>query len=104
VVTIANRSIQVNNEVHIYSNDGTHLTRLAPDFVGSVSVSCRFDQSWLFVSMSGFTTPGIVGHYDFKKEETKRWSVYRTTLVNGLKPEDFEARQVSVFRMLMFQG
>jgi len=46
--------------------------------------------------MTGFTTPGIVVKYDFTDpNEDKRWSVYRTTKVKGLDPNDFIAEQVS---------
>ena len=44
--------------------------------------------------MSGFTSPGTVGQYDFTAPEGQRWSIYQTTKVNGLNPEDFEAQQV----------
>jgi len=87
---------KVNDEIHIYSKDGSHITRLARYFVGSASISCRHNQDYLFVTMSGFTTPGIVAHCDFAEKEGCRWSVYRTTSVCGLKPQDFEARQVSL--------
>jgi len=46
--------------------------------------------------MTGFNSPGTVARYDFKEEEDKRWSIYRTTRVSGLNPDDFEAQQVSL--------
>ena len=71
------------------------MQRVAPDFVGAASASGRRTQSWFFSSLTGFTNPGIVGRYDFDVKETdKRWSIYRTTFVSGLNPNDFTAEQV----------
>lgn len=87
--------MQVKDEIYIYDLEGTRLKRLAPDFVGAASVSAKRKQSWLFVTMTGFTNPGIVARYDFSQEDEKKaWSVYRVTAVKGLKPEDFVAEQV----------
>jgi len=44
--------------------------------------------------MTGFNTPGTIGRYDFTVPENQRWSIYRSTNVNGLNPDDFEATQV----------
>jgi prolyl oligopeptidase len=90
--------IKVKDEVYLYSFAGERLTRLAPDFVGAASVAGRRGKSDFFVTMTGFTTPGVVGRFDFtQKDKDKRWSIYRTTFVNGLDPEDFVAEQVRVF-------
>jgi prolyl oligopeptidase len=86
-------SFQVQDELYIYSKSGERLSRLAEDFVGALSVSSKPDQSWFFATAVGFTTPGIVYHYDFKAQN--QWNVYRTTQVNGLDPNDFIAEQVS---------
>lgn len=76
---------------------GVRLTRLAEDFVGSMSVLGQREQHWLFVNLSSFTTPGITARYDFKEpEENKRWSTFRTTLVKGLNPDDFISKQVGL--------
>jgi prolyl oligopeptidase len=85
----------VKDEIYLYSLTGERLTRLAPDFVGAAGISGRRDQSEFFVTMTGFTTPGIVARYDFtEKDDSKKWSIYHTTLVNGLNPKDFVAEQV----------
>lgn len=77
--------------------DGERLTRVAPTFVGAASIGGKRSQPWLFVTLTGFTNPGIVGKYDFtEKDEEKRWSTYRTTYLKGLKADDFEAQQVRV--------
>jgi prolyl oligopeptidase len=44
--------------------------------------------------MSSFTSPGTVARYDFTAPEEQRWSIYRSTKVTGLNPDDFEAHQV----------
>ena len=89
--------IKVKDEVYLYSFAGERLKRLAPDFVGAMSVAGRRGESDFFVTMTGFTTPGVVARFDFsQKVENRRWSIYRTTFVNGLDPEDFIAEQVCV--------
>ncbi len=85
---------QVKDEIYVYSLEGKQLERLAEDFVGSAYITGREKRSTFFVSMSGFTSPGTVGRYDFTAPEGQRWSIYQTTKVNGLNPEDFEAQQV----------
>ena len=84
----------VKDEIYIYAMDGTQLKRVAPEFVGAATVAGRRKQDWFFVSLTGFTNPGIIAQYDFRKTEEERWSIYRTTLLQGLKAEDFEAQQV----------
>jgi prolyl oligopeptidase len=75
--------------------EGKRLTRLAPDFVGATEVNGRRAQSHFFVFMTGFTNPGIVARYDFDEpSEDKRWSIYRSTLMKGLVPDEFSAEQV----------
>ena len=87
--------LKVKDEIYLYSLTGERVTRLAPDFVGAASIGGRRDKSHFFVTLTGFTTPGVVARYDFtEKEEEKRWNVYRTTIVSGLKPDDFVAEQV----------
>jgi prolyl oligopeptidase len=71
--------------------------RLAPDFVGAASVSGGRAKSDLFITMTGFTTPGVVARYDFDQlSEGNRWSIYRTTSVKGLDPANFVSEQVRV--------
>ncbi|OBZ71845.1 Prolyl endopeptidase [Grifola frondosa] len=85
----------VKDEIYIYSlSTGKRLTRLAPDFVGAATISGRRIQPWVFATLTGFTNPGIVARYDFSEEEEKRWSIWRSTLVSGLNPDDFLAEQV----------
>ena len=86
--------LQATDEVYIFSMKGEKITRLADDFVGSASVSCRDEYPWLFVHMSGFTSPGTIGLYDLSTPAEKRWSIYRTTKLNGLNSDEFEAKQV----------
>ena len=76
--------------------NGTRLERIAADFVGTASLNGRRSQSWFFVTMVGFTNPGIVAKYDFTQAQKNRWSIYRSTLVKGLKVEDFQSQQVRI--------
>ncbi|KAF8631993.1 hypothetical protein AX17_004938 [Amanita inopinata Kibby_2008] len=85
----------VKDELYIYDNRGSRLKRLAEGFVGAATVSARETQPWLFVTLTGFNTPGTVGRYDLQQQaEEQRWSIYRTTRIKGLNPNDFEAQQV----------
>ncbi|KAG6853174.1 hypothetical protein C0991_006352 [Blastosporella zonata] len=84
----------VKDEVYLYSKTGSQLTRLASDFVGAASIVSRPNQPHFFVSMTGFNSPGTIARYDFTAPEDQRWSIYRTTKVNGLNPDDFESKQV----------
>jgi prolyl oligopeptidase len=84
----------VKDEIYIYSKEGKEVERLAKDFVGYAYLTGREKRSTFFVTMIGFTSPGTVGRYDFTAPEGQRWSIYQTTKVNGLNPEDFEAQQV----------
>lgn len=88
--------MQVKDEIYVYSMGGKRLARVAPSFVGAASLGGRRAHPWFFAILTGFTNPGIVGKYDFtEKDEDKRWSIYRTTYLKGLRAEDFEAQQVS---------
>ncbi|KAF9476472.1 prolyl oligopeptidase [Pholiota conissans] len=84
----------VKDELYLYTHTGEELTRLAEDFVGAVSVSGREKQTFFFVSLTGFTSPGTLARYDFTAPEDKRWSIYRHIKLTGLNTEDFEATQV----------
>ncbi|EKM75717.1 hypothetical protein AGABI1DRAFT_116196 [Agaricus bisporus var. burnettii JB137-S8] len=84
----------VKDEIYICDNNGRELERLYSDFVGTMSAHCRDTHSWLFVTMSGFNTPGTIAYYDFKRPEGQRLTPFRQTKVKGLNPDDFETRQV----------
>lgn len=84
----------VKDEVYIYSMDGQQLARVAPDFVGAASISGRRSHSSFFATLSGFTDPGIVARYDFTQPDEKKWTIYRTTILKGMKTQDFDVRQV----------
>ncbi len=86
--------LQVKDEIYVYNTKGERITRLASDFVGAATLSGRRSQSWFFATLVGFTTPGIVGRYNFKESEQTRWSIYHKTAVGGLNADDFHAEQV----------
>ncbi|KAG6809347.1 hypothetical protein H0H92_000596 [Tricholoma furcatifolium] len=91
-VTVYKRNVK--DEIYLYSKTGAQLTRLASDFVGAAALTGREGQPHFFVTMTGFDSPGTVARYDFTAPEEQRWSIYRSTQVSGLNPEDFEAQQV----------
>ncbi|KAG1786339.1 uncharacterized protein HD556DRAFT_1485636 [Suillus plorans] len=69
--------------------------QLAPDFVGATEVNGRRAQSHFVVFLTGFTNPGIVARYDFDEPgEDKCWSIYRSTIMERLVPDEFSAEQV----------
>ncbi|THH11283.1 hypothetical protein EW145_g767 [Phellinidium pouzarii] len=85
----------VKDELYLYNLQGKMIKRLAHDFVGTISVSAQREQSWFFANLSGFTTPCTVARYDFAEpDDERKWSIYRTTKLQGLKLEDFSAEQV----------
>ncbi|KAF8883417.1 prolyl oligopeptidase [Infundibulicybe gibba] len=84
----------VKDEIYLYSKTGKQVARLAPEFVGAANVAARQKQPWFFATMTGFNTPGTIARYDFRAPENQRWSIYRSTHVKGLNPEEFEAQQV----------
>ncbi|KAL5527147.1 hypothetical protein ACEPAG_5938 [Sanghuangporus baumii] len=85
----------VNDELYLHNLDGKRTKRLASDFVGKFEISARRDQTWFFATLSGFTTPCTVARYDFEEpKDEKRWSIYRTTKLRGLDPDEFSAEQV----------
>lgn len=82
--------------MYVYSKEGKEIERLASDFIGTMYISgARQKQTWFFITMTGFTTPGLSGRYDFEAPEGQRWSWYHKTEISGLNPDDFDARQVS---------
>jgi prolyl oligopeptidase len=71
------------------------LEQVAKDFVGTVSLSAKREESWFFATLVSFTTPGTIAKYNFKEsDKDKRWSVYRETNVKGVKAGDFKSEQV----------
>lgn len=99
VIPDAPQSYQVIDEIYLYSLTGEKLTRIAPTFVGAAELFGRRDLSDVFVSMTGFTNPGIIGrldmdHFNSTTSLESSWSIYRTVNVKGLQPDEFTAEQV----------
>ena len=65
-----------------------------------MTVIGRQKQPFLFVGMSGFTSPGQSARYDFEAPEGQRFSWYSSLKVNNLNPDEFEAQQVSIIRFV----
>ena len=61
-----------------------------------MTVTARETEPWVFVTLTGFNTPGTVGRYDLQQPEELRWSIYRTAKVKGLNPDEFESLQVTL--------
>ncbi|KAN0088402.1 Prolyl oligopeptidase, N-terminal beta-propeller domain containing protein, partial [Tylopilus felleus] len=89
----------VIDEIYLYSMTGEKLTRIAPSFVGAAQIYGRRALSDVFVTMTGFTNPGIIGRLDVNIFNAtacleSAWSIYHTTHVKGLKSDEFTAEQV----------
>ncbi|KAG9313061.1 prolyl oligopeptidase [Chiua virens] len=54
----------VVDEIYLYSLTGEKLTRIAPSFVGAAELYGRRALPDVFISMTGFTNPGIIGRFD----------------------------------------
>ena len=75
--------------------DGERITRIASDFVGAAELRGRRSLPNFFVTLTGFTNPGIVGQYNLDElDDSRKWNIYRTTKVKGLKTDEFSAEQV----------
>ena len=88
--------MQVKDELYVFSHEGIQVTRLAEDFVGTISLDGHEKQPWFFATLSGFTNPCSLARYDFAAPEDQRWNICRTTKLQGLNADDFETRQVCV--------
>lgn len=87
----------MKHELYIYDlATGKRETRLAPDFIGTFSVSGRREvQKQLFVTQTGFTTPGTILSYDLSLPPQKRsLEIWQETKMKGLNLSEFEAEQV----------
>jgi prolyl oligopeptidase len=95
--------LQVKDELYVFSHEGTHVTRVAEDFVGTISIDGPGDekQPWFFATLTSFTNPCRVARYDFAAPEDQRWNIFRTTKLQGLNPDDFETRQVCVWYLFI---
>ena len=60
----------------MYSHEGTHVTRLAEDFVGTISLDGQEKQPWFFATLNGFMNPCTVACYDFAALEDQRWNIF----------------------------
>lgn len=90
---------QVQDELYLVSSKGEIQERLDPNFVGTLSASWKRDQSFFFVTFSGFTNPGIIKRYDFpskgeSSEGAAKWAVWRKTQLKGLDADEFTTEQV----------
>lgn len=91
---------QVKDELYIHNlTSGARLTRVAADHVGALNISGRRDQPWFFVSLTGFTNPGVVARYTFHSQASTdangRYVIWRETEVQGLAgSRGFIAEQV----------
>ena len=93
--------LQVKDELYVFSHEGTQVTRLAEDFVGTISLDGNEKQPWFFATLNGFTSPCRVARYDFAGPEEQRWKICRTAKLQGLNADDFETRQVCVWHLLL---
>lgn len=96
------RSRDVKDELHVHTlQTGEKKGRIAANLIGDFAqFTGRREHSEIFFKMTGFSNPGLVYRYDFKKQSrTDKGSaegekLFRSTVVNGLKPEEFETEQI----------
>ncbi|KAL0957661.1 hypothetical protein HGRIS_001442 [Hohenbuehelia grisea] len=96
----------VHYEVYVVDMDGQRLLRVAEDYVGAMSVSrCRRSQSWFFLTIFGFDSPGVIRRYGLPKrflegaveessQKLESWSVWWKTPIKGIITDDFRTSQV----------
>lgn len=96
------RSRDVKDELHVHTlQTGEKKGRIAANLIGDFAqVTGRRDHTEMFFKLTGFSNPGLVYRYDFAKngEGSKTQEgekLFRSTVVTGLKPEEFETEQVS---------
>ncbi|TFK56208.1 hypothetical protein OE88DRAFT_1641899 [Heliocybe sulcata] len=86
----------VKDEIYVRPMaDGSPLTRVAPEHVGTAYLTGRRSNDFFMISMVGFTEAGVVAKYDFsEKDASARYSIIKKTVVGGLVADDFVAEQV----------
>ncbi|KZT27069.1 hypothetical protein NEOLEDRAFT_1194599 [Neolentinus lepideus HHB14362 ss-1] len=86
----------VMDEIYVRSMaDSAPMTRLAPEHVGTAYLTGRRSHQCVMITMVGFTEAGVVAKYDFnEKDEAKRYSILKKTIVGGLVADDFISEQV----------
>lgn len=89
------RSKDVKDTVHVHDlSTGKRESRIGEHLIGSFGeISGRREVDELFFKVIAFNNPGIVYRYDFKAEQSEE-KLWRSTVVKGLKPEEFETEQV----------
>ncbi|KAI0034395.1 prolyl oligopeptidase [Vararia minispora EC-137] len=71
----------------IYIHDltsGKRLKHIAEDHVGSITISGRRDQDWLFLLLTGFTNPGVVARCGLEDSAESKIEIWRQSHVGGL--------------------
>lgn len=88
-------SRDVKDELHQFRLDtGAHEVRLLPDLVGTIQeISCRRQDSEAFVQTASFVNPGQITRIAWTNSVEPNVSAYWSTMVAGIKPDDFVSEQ-----------
>lgn len=87
------RSRDVKDELTVHDlATGQKKGRIGGNLIGSFAqLTGRRHHTEIFFQMLGFSNPGLIYRYDMKAQAEKLW---RSTVVKGLKPDDFSTEQV----------
>jgi prolyl oligopeptidase len=74
---------------------GAKRSQVASGLIGSFAqLTGRRHHNEFFFKLVGFSNPGLVYRYEFARPE-KGEQLWRSTVVQGLKPDEFTTEQVS---------
>ena len=88
------RSQDVKDQLTIHAlESGKKLGRIGANLIGSFGqVTGKRHHEAFFFKVIGFNNPGVVYRYSFREKEGEQ--LFRSTVVEGLKPNNFETEQV----------
>ena len=99
------RSRDVKDELTMHDlATGSKRSQVASGLIGSFAqLTGRRHHKEFFFKLVGFSNPGLVYRYEFESPE-KGEQLWRSTVVQGLKPDDFTTEQVSTSPGLLMPG
>jgi prolyl oligopeptidase len=74
---------------------GEKKGRIGANLIGSFAqLTGRRHHTEIFFQMLGFSNPGLIYRYSLKNASQGAEKLWRSTVVKGLKPEEFSTEQV----------